>query len=152
MESGGEITPELEARLDISAEKLPQKVDNYNFIIQELEGQAQVWKMRKDASNAIQKQFEGHVERVKDRIREAMRAMNASELAGNLYKFQLRKSQPKLVIDDENKIPDEFKMVVQTTVLDKERVKAALVDGFDVPGAHVESNGSLYPMANNGGK
>jgi hypothetical protein len=148
MEAGGELTPELETRLDVNTQLLPAKVDAYNYIIDELESQAELWKRRKDASAAIQKRFDSQAERLRNRIKFAMKEMGTTEIAGRQYKFQLRKSAPKLVIDNEAAIPAEFKMIVQTTITDTDRIKSALVDGFEVPGAKLEENGSLYPMQN----
>jgi hypothetical protein len=143
-ESMGELSPEIEKRLEVNEQALISKADGYNFIIEQLEANAAMWKRRKDACAAQQKKFEGQIERLKDRIKEAMRTMDRTEVSGQFYKFQLRKSAAKLVIENEAALPADCKMVVQTTVVDKERVKAALVDGFDVPGARLEENGSLY--------
>ena len=149
MESSGELSPELETRLSINEQSLLAKADNYNFIIEEMEAQSALWKRRKDACAAQQKKFETQIDRLKGRIKEAMKIMNRTEVSGSLYKFQIRKSQPKLVIVDETKIPNDCKMIVQTTVVDKEKVKSALVAGLDVPGATIEESGSLYVLENN---
>lgn len=145
-ESEGELSPDLEKRLDINTTQLLEKVDAYKFVMDEFESQASLWKARKQACDAIEKRFASQVDRMKDRIRVAMKEMGETEISGEFYRFQLRKGRPKLVIDDEDKIPPDFKMVVQTTVIDKEKLTAALGDGFDVPGVHQEENGSLYPL------
>ena len=148
LEAQGELSPELEARLAVTDSALLQKVDGYNFIIEEFEAHASIWKRRKDACAAQQKKFEGQAERLKSRIKEALKIMGRKEVTGTYYKFQLRTSAPRLVIDDESKIPATCKMIVQTTVVDKEKVKKALADGIEVPGAHIEENGSLYALEN----
>jgi hypothetical protein len=148
LESQGELSPELEEKLAVNESALLAKVDGYNFIIEEFEAQASIWKRRKDACAAQQKKFENQAERLKSRIKEAIRVMQRTEVAGTYYKFQLRKSAPKLVIDDEAKVPSTCKMIVQTTVVDKEKVKKALADGIEVPGAHIEENGSLFILEN----
>jgi hypothetical protein len=143
IECGGELTPELEARLDVNRELLFKKVDSYNFIMEQFEAQALLWKKRKDAMNAIQKRFESQVERLNDRIKLAMKEMGKDEIKGNLYRFKLVKSQPKLIIDDEATLPGQFKMIVQVTTTDKEKLKSALKDGFEIPGARLEETGAL---------
>lgn len=142
-ESGGELSPELEARLEVNREKLPSKVDSYNYIIERLEADAALWKRRKEACAAQEKKYQGQVDRLWDRIKLAMKELGTKELQGTYYRFQLKKSAPKLIIDSEAAIPAECKMIVQTTVIDKEKIKAMLVDGFEVPGARLEENGSL---------
>lgn len=149
MESNGELTPELESRLMINEQALLTKADGYIYIIEELESQSALWKRRKDACAALQKRFETQVERLKSRIKEAMRLMGKTEVTGSLYKFQLRKSQPRLVIIHDDEIPADCKMIVQTTVVDKEKVKSALISGLDVPGATLEESGSLFITESN---
>lgn len=144
LESEGELSPELEARLDVNAKNLVQKLDGYNYILDELDGQVARWKRRRDACSGIAKRFESQIERMRERIKLAMKEMGKPEIAGSYCKFQVRNSRPKLVIDDEAKIPESYKMVVTTTVVDKERVTSALKDGFTVQGAHLEENGALY--------
>lgn len=146
MESGGELTPELEKRLEVVAQALPAKVDSYKYVIDEFEAQAALWKRRKDAAAAIQKRFEAQVDSLNERIKFAMKELGTKEVAGNLYKFQLRNSTPRMVIDDENAIPAQFKMIVQTTAIDKDKLKMVLTEGFEVPGAKLEESQALYTL------
>lgn len=148
LDSDGELSPELEALLDVNESQLMEKVDSYRFVIEEMGMHAELWKQRKDACAAQQKKFEGQVERLKDRIKFAMKTMDRAEIVGGFTKFQLRKSKPKLVIDNEAALPADCKMVVQRTVVDTDKVKSALEGGFEVPGARLEENGSLYILEN----
>ncbi len=148
LECGGELTPELEAKLEVNAKLLCEKADGYNYIIEELEAQEAIWKRRKDACAAIEKRFKTQTERLWERIRIAMREMGKNVIAGNLHKFCLEKGVDSLVIDDEKAIPNEFKIVVQTTAVDKEKLKASLKEGFEIPGAHLENKGRLIVREN----
>lgn len=150
LETGGELTPEIERRLDVNAQALPSKVDSYHYVMEDLEAQASLWKRRKDAAAAIQKRFETTIDLLKERIKVAMKELGAKEIAGELHKFQLRNSTARMVIDDESAIPAQFKMVVQTTAIDRDRLKTVLTEGFDVPGARLEESQALYVLDNAG--
>ena len=102
------------------------------------------------AIEPIQRQFESKIELLKERIKFAMKELGAKEVAGNLYKFQLRNSTARMVIDDEDQIPANFKMVVQTTAIDREKLKMVLTEGFEVQGAHLEESQALYVLDNPG--
>lgn len=147
LEAGGELTPEIESRLTVNTQSLLAKVDGYNYIIDEMEAQAAIWKRRKEACAAIEKRFSSNVESLWTRIKMAMKELGKTEIKGNLYRFKLSTSAGKLELD-ESKLPAEFKMVVQTTVPDKEKIKAALKDGFAVPGAKLIEDGTLRAYEN----
>lgn len=150
MESGGELTPELESALDVNKELLMKKVDGYVAIEDQFEAQAAYWKRKRDACDAIYKSFSGQIDRLRDRVKFVMNEMGVTEIAGVEHRYKLGKSAGKLIIEDESKIPNEFKMIVQTTVVDKEKVKAMMKDGFEVPGAKLEEMGSLRVFENKG--
>lgn len=150
VECGGELTPELEARLDFNSQSLVEKVDAYVAIEDQLEIQAAHWKRKADACAAISKRFGTYIERLRGRVKFVMKEMNVTELKGQDYRYKIRKSPPKLIVTDETKVPADFKMVIQTTVLDKDRIKDALKEGFEIPGAMIEENGALCVFENAG--
>lgn len=138
MRAGGELTPELESLLDVTVQALMAKVDGYVFIEEQLDAQAVLWKRRAQACAAVQKRFEAAYERLHDRIKYVMIENDKKELPGNLYCYKLANRPPKLVIEDERKLPPELKVVVQTTAPDKDRIKTMLADGFHVVGCRLE--------------
>lgn len=146
-EAEGELSPEIEAKLDVNASLLQQKADNYNFIIEHLEAQAALWKRRKDACAAQEKKFSRQVDQLWDRIKLAMKELGTTEISGKLYRYKLRKSQPRLEID-EAQVPPEFKMIIQTTVVDKEKIKQGLQAGFEIPGCKLVESGTLVVTEN----
>ena len=148
MESGGELTPELEAALDVNQESLMRKVDGFVAIEDQFQAQEYYWKRKRDACDVIYKSFSGQIDRLRERVKFVMNEMGVTELKGDEHRYKLGKSVGRLIIEDEAKVPAEFKMIVQLTQVDKERVKAMLKDGFEVPGAKLLEEGRLSVYEN----
>jgi len=142
-ESGGELTPNLENELDLSKEQLPEKIDGYQHIMDYLEGERLIWKQRKYDCETQEKKFAKIIETMKDRIRIAMSLLETDELYGNIHRFKLINSKPKLIIHDDNLIPETYKIVTQIVSPDKDKIRADLEAGMPVPGAELRSDGAL---------
>lgn len=136
--SGGELTPEIEARLAGNEVALSKKVDGYVYIEGQIEVQCELLKRKEEGLHRVRKGLEAFQERLRSNVKVAMKTLDKTELTGDEYTYKLGKGGEKLVIDDESQIPHDFKMIVTTTVVDKERVTQALKDGFEVKGARLE--------------
>jgi hypothetical protein len=147
MACNGELSPELEKRLDVNAQLLLQKTDNYNFIIESIESAAAQMKRRKDAFAIQEKRLTNERDRMWNRIKLAMKEMDRTEIRGRYYRFQLQRSKPKLIID-ESLLPDQFKMIVQETKPDKAKIEAVLAEGLEIPGVTLEESGTLKVYEN----
>ena len=143
MKNGGEITPEIEERLEVNSKSIMSKVDGYVAIEDQFQAQADLCRSKANVWSKVAKTFEGRIEKLRSNIKFCMKEMEKDEILGKENRYVLSKSVPKLVIDSEDEIPNEFKMIVQKTELDKEKIKQALINGFEVPGAHIEENGTL---------
>lgn len=152
MESGGEITPEMETELSVTGENLPKKVDNYQFVLDEIEIARDLWKKRKDECAAQERQYTKAIERIRDRIRVAMAMLETTELVGNYYRFKLSRSKPKLVISDPSLIPQDLMRITQVIEPDKDRIRAALELGQAVPGCELLEEGALRSYNSSGDK
>lgn len=147
IEAGGELSPELEQALEQVDLAITAKVDGYNAVMDRLELEATYWKAKADMYSKIAKAHTAAQDRMKNAIKQAMQAMGKTEVCGDDVKFKLANAQPKLILD-EAKIPKEFKMIVTTHVVDKERIKTALKEGFAVAGAQLEPSVALRAYVN----
>jgi hypothetical protein len=83
-------------------------------------------KLEKDAE-----WLEGYVE-------SQMLQTNMTEIKSSLFTLKLRMSPPSVVVDDANVIPTHYlRIVPATTAPDKNAIKDALKNGFEVPGARL---------------
>lgn len=147
IEAGGEITPEIEALLTVKEVNLPQKVDNYSFILERMKSAEAFYKERSELFSSAARAFKNAQATLKERLKMAMHEMGVDELSGEEIRFKLSKSKPSLVIDELAAIPTEyFEQVVQNE-LQKDKLTEDLKIG-EVPGAHLEDSFSLRSYAN----
>jgi hypothetical protein len=69
--------------------------------------------------------------------------INEIKAIDGTFTAKLGKGRPSVVIDDEKLIPDDSEFVRWTRSVDKTAIAAAIKNGQEVPGAHVETRPSL---------
>lgn len=147
IENDGALTPELEEQLSKIELSIPAKIDAYSHLMDRLDTEADYWKEKADFYNAIVRACKNTKERIKENLKSAMIDADQKEVAGNNMKFQLRNSNPSLVLD-ESKIDQSYKMQVVEWVIDKKRIMEDLKNGIKVSGASLETSFSLRSLAN----
>ena len=147
MESGGEVTPEIEMALSVNSSELANKVDGYQHIIERFNSLADHYKARAEFFKTIAGQCKTASDRLKDNIKFAMIELGVDEVKGQDMRFKLSTTSGTLVIEDAEMVPVEFKTEVITTEIDKKSLKEAALKG-DVPGVKIEPGHSLRSYAN----
>jgi len=147
-ETQGEITPEIEQLMTISSSELVAKIDSYQYVLERLELEQQFAKEKAAKWAKVAKTFENTKQRIKENIKDAMKQMQTTELVGEESRFVLTKVKPSLNLFEED-LTDSYKMIVQTVVPDKEKIRADLELGVPVPGATLEQGFALrsYPAS-----
>ncbi len=69
--------------------------------------------------------------------------INEIKAIDGTFTAKLGKGRPSVVIDDEKLIPDDSEFVRWTRSVDKTAIAAAIKNGQEVPGAHVETRPTL---------
>lgn len=69
-----------------------------------------------------------------------MQSMDVDRIEGKTSTLCLRSNPPSVAIQDEEKIPAEYKFVKQSVVIDKAGISKALKAGIEVPGADLIIN------------
>jgi hypothetical protein len=149
-DNGGEITAEIEEKLNSLNLSVSQKIDAYYIVNQHLEARSEFFKRLEDQAKKARKSIETHQDSLKSRITKSMLELGQKELSGDSVRYVMTPCKPKLVIDDESKLPGEYTMVVTTTEPDKEKIKQTLELFGDVPGARLEGGFSLRTYMNKG--
>jgi hypothetical protein len=67
-----------------------------------------------------------------------MQASGITKISCPLFTASIRKGVERVIIDDENKIPDNFVSVEVVTKVDKNSLKRELKAGTEIPGARIE--------------
>ena len=136
----GELTPQLEQAMAITAMQLEHKSLNYLTIIKSREA----FNMQIDEEikrlQGMKKVNENLVGRLKDNLLSAVKTFG--EYNAGLTKFGTRKSS-SLEILDVNSLPVEYKTVKVTESANKAAIKAALQSGIEIDGCSIKNNLNL---------
>ena len=147
IESGGELTPEMEAQLAQVEINLPVKVDGYAAIMERLEMEEAYWKEKAAKFIAVARGCTNVRDRLKESLKFAMSELGTTEILGNDVKFKLSNSKPKMIIDPDT-IDKAYTMQVTTTEIDKKRIEEDLKMGVPVQGARLEETKSIRQYVN----
>lgn len=138
IQSGGEITPEVEKLIEIKDLQLPEKVDGYDLVMERMES---ISRFYEEKANMFLKMAEsaGNVgKELKFRIKNAMALMATDEISGFDVRFKMMSANPTCIIDDETKIEGHYKITEIVTKIDKKKIAEDLKLGVPVVGAHLE--------------
>ena len=148
IESGGEITPEIELMMAIKDIQLPEKVDSYAAIMERFDNVSEFYNMKAKAFFKMYQATAKISEGCSDRIKFAMVEMKLTELHGHDVRFKLSDTAGAVEIVNETLIPSEYKTIVQNTVTDKKRIAEDLKLGIPVNGCELKINKSLRKYLN----
>ena len=139
-EAEGEITPQIEEQLTINETQLQGKSVAYLQVITTKEGINEAIDIEIKRLQAIKRRNNNLVDKLKDRLLEAVKLFGEFEVGFN--KFGTRKSS-SVQVDDINSLPSEFKTVKVTEAADKKAIKDALKAGKKVEGCSIVNNLNL---------
>ena len=143
LELQGELTTEIEEKLNSLSKDLASKTDSIGYILERLERESIALKEKSKQFQIVAKRLEQAYDRLKDYTKQNMKALDVSELQGESYRFKKSNLKPKLVIDDEALIDRAYFKETILTTLDKEMIRLALENGISVNGARLEEVTSL---------
>lgn len=140
IESGGELTPEIEEALAINQANLTTKAENYAMIIRKYEGMGDVIDAEIKRLQTMKKTSQNLVTRLKDALTFGMKSCEVEKVEVGTFKIGFRKST-SVMVDDEAAIPNEYIKV--STSVDKKALGDALKAGLVISGAHLETKQNI---------
>lgn len=149
LEAGGEITPEVDALLVVNEQGLAQKADAYAAVLERMESEEALWDIRHKECKRMRDAYQAVQERLKDRMKQAMVAMQKDGIEGDLIRFKLSRVKARVVLTEA--LPAEYYITVTRVEPDIERIRAELELGRDVPGARLEQGFALRKYQNRKG-
>jgi predicted nuclease with TOPRIM domain len=141
-----EVPDEINERLVVNQDEFSDKLENYWYVLTELNGNLETVKNHIKEMTAKKKAIENNIKRLKNYVGTALEMYGEQNKTGNhffkhvLFKVTASRSN-KLYIIDKDLVPAEYKKtetVTTTTVLTKE-LKAALKDG-SIDGAAIDDS------------
>ena len=143
MATDGETPPEAIAdTLEAIGGEIEIKAESTAVITQELNAEADKLDAEIKRLTTRKKALETNADAIKDRIYNTMKSTKKEKFKTTLFSFSIKKNPPKLVIDDETKIPKKY-CIPQPAKIDNAAIKAELTAGKKLKYAHIEQGESL---------
>jgi hypothetical protein len=125
------MTPDIEQALTTYLQGALEKRDRFAEFIQYCEWMADLAKAEMKRLQARQEHFEGTADRVSAMVLHVLDFLGTKKLEGRTHTLSKRKCSPSVRIDDETRVPSEFKRVTVTLRLDEwNRLLAAAGDSL----------------------
>lgn len=139
-ENGGEITEELESELAINREQLETKGINYALVIRQIDGESEILDREIKRLQGLKKAKDNVLERLKNTIKDAMLLHGVDSIKGDLINLSIRKSPASVIVENEDLIPDSYK-IEQPKKVDKKLILDDLKKGIEVAGTTLKTDG-----------
>ena len=139
-ENGGDLTPELEDKLNITQSEFKNKIENYLYVIKQTESDINACDAEAKRLTALKKSKQNTIDRIKSIMAKAIEQFGDENKSGNRFidlgtaKITVRKSDKVIVNDDfaENLVNSTFDEV-RSMVFTKELQSNDLKDLLTVP-------------------
>jgi len=136
----GELTPEMEAALQITEAELQQKSIAYLEVIRQKEGFNSLIDAEIKRLQQIKKAGNNVIARLNENLLSAVKTFGTYEVG--LQKFGTRKSS-QVIVEDVNSLPEKYKTIKVTEAADKASLKKALAAGEEIEGVYIQENLNL---------
>ena len=135
----------IEDTLEGESTALQAKIENYGFVIRNMESFSDVMKAEEKRMSERRKAHETKVTRIKDWLKENMESCGISKIDCPAFTIALQKNPPSVVIDDESLIPEGYKRIPEPPPLtpNKIMIATAIKAGLEVAGCHLAQSTRL---------
>lgn len=118
--------------------EMEMKAENYAAMIGSLEASAAAIKEAEQKQAARRKSLENKAARLRARLLDAMQAGGVPKFETPRFRIAIRANPESVAVDDEAAIPNDYKREIPSRFEpDKGLIRAALKEGFEVPGVHL---------------
>lgn len=118
--------------------EMEMKAENYAALIANIEATAAAIKEAERKQAERRKAMESKAARLRSRLLEAMQVGGVPKFETPRFRIAVRANPESVAIDDEAVIPDDYKREIPARYeADKGLIRAAMKDGFEVPGVRL---------------
>lgn len=130
----------IQDTLEGESTEIQLKIESYGFVIKEMESFAEAMKAEETRMTDRRKAQEKKVEKIKEWLLINMQACGINKIECPAFTIAVRQNPAKIVIDNENQIPDEFMFTPLPSPPEpaKKAIAEAIKAGKEVPGCHIE--------------
>lgn len=137
VENGGELTEELEKRLDDGQLDFKAKVENVVRYCLNLDGDKDVLKNEIARLQGRLKSIDNRETWLKGYLKDNMEATDMKKIEFPSFTISIAKNPPSVEIYDEKALPAEYVEIRPTKHVDKKSILADLKSGKEVSGARI---------------
>lgn len=141
LEADGEITPDVEESLKINEQNFETKARGYIWMIKKLEADNITIGEEMARLQRIEKRNDKMIDRLKESMKNALIIFGDSKKV-DTFTLSLRKSKQVDIIDSEL-IPEAYRTIKTTELINKTEIKKAIESGLIVSGATIKENQNL---------
>lgn len=145
-ESGGEITPPIEAWLIEYGTAMVKKTDSYASLVTNLENRVDTIRAEEKRLAERRAVINNRIDRIKSFAMDCMKRLDVTKLEGDKFTLTIAKSGGKqaLRILDENAVPDRYRDVIpESYPINNEKVRA----GIDAEDPELVGKAELLPRS-----
>ncbi len=123
---------------------LETKATNLGFVIRNLESMAEQIKQVEDTMKKRRQSIDNQVKRLKAYLLANLQTAGISKVESPYFVLSVRNNPESVVVDAESQIPPDYMREIPATYEpDKNLIKQAIKDGFEVPGCHLTKTQSV---------
>jgi len=143
LKNNGEITPEIEQKLISNETLVADKVDRIVFFLEALEKEHEYFTRKSQELQRMSQRLRASEAKFKDYLKTCLNTAETHAVYGLAHKISAYKANTYVEILDEHEIPSKFIKIIQTYEIDKQKIREALLEGKDVPGACLKDSIAL---------
>lgn len=132
-------TQTIEDTLEGDSTALQAKIENYGWVIREMESFTDAIKAEEDRLSKRRRIHEHRVEQIKNWLKINMEACGIQKIECPAFTIAIQKNPASVVIDAESQIPEGYWRLPDPPpmVVNKKLIAEAIKAGMEVPGAHL---------------
>lgn len=135
-QTGGELTPDLEASLDGLQMAFSDKVANIGRWVLNVAASEKALTAEIDRLTAKRLARRNLQDRLKEYVKQAMDHAGVKKIEGDAFTWRIQANPPSVEIADQTKIPMRFRIIIpESFQVDKKKVLDALKSGERIGGA-----------------
>ncbi|HYE53701.1 MAG TPA: siphovirus Gp157 family protein [Chitinophagaceae bacterium] len=141
-ENEGELTPDIEQQLVLTEEEFQDKAVSYAYVIKAFENTGDVIDAEIKRLSALKEKAVKRRELFKQTLSDAMQQFGIEKIEHPFVKLSFRKSEVVDIVD-ETKIPEDYMEYKIVGTISKTKIKEAIKEGVNVPGASIKEKKNL---------
>lgn len=143
IDSGGEITDIIAKMEEDLKTDIQNKAEDYYFFIERMKSSEEFFKIEADKYYKASNTLKNTHTRIRDLLKNAMSAIGITEIITGKMRVKLFDSRDRLEIYSDSDIPQQYKIIVTSYEIDKEKLRADLEAGLEIKGARLVNGKSI---------